>query len=208
METNKPRRQFLVSTKPAVSPHALVRSVKGRLQYLLRSERPKAFQRNYCLRSVGSVTRVDVENYVRAQPGHHPMADPRVQAMFERNQICNPHVDLSCPRQGDHGIYWYNLHIVLVHAERVRDVCEERIAARRAMIVGVCEKQGYLLSRAGLVSDHVHLALGGAPNQSPGESAVRFMNNLAYRDGMKRVFDFGYYVGTFGEYDLGAIPRP
>ena len=199
--------QFLVSTKPAVSPHALVRSVKGRLQYLVRGERPKAFQRNYCLRSVGSVTREDVENYVRAQPGHHPMADPRVQAIFERNQICNPQVDLSRPRQGDHAIYWYNLHIVLVHAERFREVCEERIAARRAMIIGVCEKQGYLLSRAGIVSDHVHLTLGGVPNQSPGEIAVRFMNNLAYRDGMKRVFEFGYYVGTFGEYDLGAIPR-
>jgi hypothetical protein len=39
------------------------------------------------------------------------------------------------------------------------------------------------------------------------EIAVRFMNNLAYRDGMKRMFEFGYYVGTFGEYDLGAIPR-
>jgi hypothetical protein len=37
--------QFLVSTKPAVSPQALVRSVKGRLQYLVRGERPKAFQR-------------------------------------------------------------------------------------------------------------------------------------------------------------------
>ena len=35
--------QFLVSTKPAVSPHALVRTVKGRLQYLVRGERPKAF---------------------------------------------------------------------------------------------------------------------------------------------------------------------
>ncbi len=102
--------QFLVSTKPAVSPHALVRSVKGRL-------------------------------------------------------------------------------------------------AARAMIVGVCGKQGYLLSHAGIVSDHVHITLGGVPNQSPGEIVVRFMNNLAYREGMKQVFEFGYYVGTFGEYDLGAIPR-
>ena len=139
--------QFLVSTKPPVSPHALVRSVKGRLQYLVRSERPKAFQRNYCLRSVGAVMCEDVENYVNAQPGHHPMSDPRVQAMFERNQICNPHEDLSLWRQADHAIYWYNLHIVLVHADRFREVCEERIAARGAMIVGVCQKQGYLLSR-------------------------------------------------------------
>ena len=115
---NEGMSQFLVSTKPAVSPHTLVRSVKGRLQYLVRSERPKAFQRNYCLRSVGSAAREAVEDYVRGQPGHHPMSDPRVQAVLERNQICNPHVDLSRSRQGDHAIYWYNLHIVLVHAER------------------------------------------------------------------------------------------
>jgi REP element-mobilizing transposase RayT len=199
--------QFLVSTKPAVSPHALVRTVKGRLQYLVRGERPKAFQRNYCLRSVGSVTREGVEKYVGAQAGHHSMADPRVQAMFQRNQFCNRHVDLSRPREGDHAIYWYNLHIVLVHTDRFREVSEERIAAARAMIVGVCGKQGYLLSHAGIVSDHVHFTLGGVPSQSPGEIAVRFMNNLAYREGMKGVFEFGYYVGTFGEYDLGAIPR-
>ena len=79
--------QFLVSTKPEVcAARALVRSVKGRLQYLVRGEHPKAFQRNYCLRSVGSVTRETVENYVCGQPGHHPMADPSVQAVFERNQ--------------------------------------------------------------------------------------------------------------------------
>ena len=146
---DKRMSQFLVSTKPAVSPHEAVRSVKGRLQYLVRGDRPKAFQRNYCLRSVGSVTRDTVEKYVRSQPGHHVMADPRVQAIIERNQICNPHVDLSRSREGDHAVYWYNLHIVMVHVERFREVCEERLAARKAMILGVCEKQDYLLSRAG-----------------------------------------------------------
>ena len=195
--------QFLVSTKPNVSPHDLVRSVKGRLQYLVRGDRPKAFQRNYSLRSVGSVTRETVENYVRSQPGRHQMADRNVQAIIDRNQICNPNVDLSRSREGDHAIFWYNLHVVIVHADRFREVSEERIMAKRAMILRVCEKHGYLLSRGGIVSDHIHLTLGGIPNQSPAEIALRFMNNLAYRDGMKHVFDFGYYAGTFGEYDLG-----
>ena len=200
--------QCLVSTRPEVSPHALVRSVKGRLQYLVRDKYPRAFQRNYCLRSVGSATRETVENYVRSQPGHHPMADPRVQPIIERYQICNPQIDLSLPREGDHAVFWYNLHVVLGYTGRFREVREEQIAARSAMIIGVSDKQGYLLSRGGIVADHIHLALGGVPSQSPGEIAVRFMNNLAYTDGMKRVFEFSYYVGTFGEYDLGAIPRP
>ena len=159
--------QFLVSTKPEVSPHAMVRSVKGRLQYLIRGDYPKPFQRNYCLRSVGLVTREIVERYVQSQPGHHPMADPRVQAIIERNQICNPQVGLSRPREGDHAIYWYNLHIVIAHTERFREVREEQIAANRAMIIGVSGKEGYLLSRGGIVADHVHLTLGGVPTSRP-----------------------------------------
>jgi hypothetical protein len=33
------------------------------------------------------------------------------------------------------------------------------------------------------------------------------MNNLAYVQGMKPMFRFSYYVGTFGPYDRGAIRR-
>ena len=31
------------------------------------------------------------------------------------------------------------------------------------------------------------------------------MNNLAYACGMRAVFKFSYFVGTFGEYDPGVI---
>jgi hypothetical protein len=30
---------------------------------------------------------------------------------------------------------------------------------------------------------------------------------LAYAAGMKPIFQFSFYVGTFGEYDLGATRR-
>src|SRR5688572_5060192 len=39
--------QCFVSTKPPVSRAELIRSVKGRLQHLIRQQIPKAFQRNY-----------------------------------------------------------------------------------------------------------------------------------------------------------------
>jgi hypothetical protein len=39
--------QFLLSTRPRSSPADVVRSVKGRLQYLIRKLIPKAFRRNY-----------------------------------------------------------------------------------------------------------------------------------------------------------------
>src|SRR5262245_803592 len=44
--------QFLLSTKPHVSPAQTIRSVKGRLQYLLRSQSPKALRRNYHIHSI------------------------------------------------------------------------------------------------------------------------------------------------------------
>ena len=198
--------QFLVSTRPSVSPRAMVRCVKGRLQYLVRGEHPRAFRHKHGFRSVGWVKREDVERYVRTQASHHPMADPRVQAMFERHQVCDAAVDLSGARQAGSGVFWYNLHIVLVHAERFCSVDEDRLEATRRMILKVSERRGYLLSRAGILADHVHLAVGCPPQESPQEIALRYMNNLAYAWEMKRVFGFGYYVGTFGEYDLGVIP--
>ena len=69
--------QFLVSTQPEVAPERIVWSVKGRLQHALQRQRPKAFRRNYGLRSIGSATRDAVEHYVRSQVAHHPMADLR-----------------------------------------------------------------------------------------------------------------------------------
>ena len=40
---------------------------------------------------------------------------------------------------------------------------------------------------------------------APAEVALGFLNNLAYVYGMKAVFQFGAYVGTFGEYHQGAV---
>jgi hypothetical protein len=64
-------RQFLLSTRPQVAPAAAIRSIKGRLQYIIRDHRPKAFHRNYSIVSVGSAKREIVEHYVATQLGHH-----------------------------------------------------------------------------------------------------------------------------------------
>jgi hypothetical protein len=96
--------QFSLSTLPSVTPLLLVQRLKGRLQYLVRESHPKAFQRNYALRSFGSATREAVESYVASQLQHHRMPDPRVQALLERFQIVNPDVDLCRSRSTSHGI--------------------------------------------------------------------------------------------------------
>ncbi|HPM80844.1 MAG TPA: hypothetical protein PLF81_09095 [Candidatus Anammoximicrobium sp.] len=143
--------QFLLSTLPTVAPSQIIRSVKGRLQHLLQAAHPKAFRRNFSLTSLGDANRAAVEQYVSDQLGHHRTADPRIEARLAQYQLEFPDVDLSRPVFSDHGPYVVNLHLVIVHAERWRD--------------------------------------------------------LAYAHGMQPVYQFGYYIGTFGEYDMDAVRR-
>jgi len=57
----------------------------------------------------------------------------------------------------------------------------------------------------GILPDHVHLALGCPLEMPPAEVVLAFLNNLAYAHGMKAVYQFGAYAGTFGEYHQGAV---
>lgn len=51
----------------------------------------------------------------------------------------------------------------------------------------------------------MHLVLGCNLTDSPVEVVLGYLNNLAHAQGMRRVYQYGYFVGTVGEYDLGAI---
>jgi REP element-mobilizing transposase RayT len=196
--------QFMLSTRPELSPQRLVQLLKGRLQHLVRREQPKAFRRNYGLRSIGSATREAVEQYVRSQVDHHPMADPRVQTMLRSIQIDNPQVDLSARRQTAHAVFWYNLHVCFALGGRCPEIRRDALERMRETILKAAAKKGHLLSRAGIVPDHIHLTLGCDVSASPADVALSYMNNLAYACGQKRLFAFGFYVGTIGEYDSGV----
>jgi REP element-mobilizing transposase RayT len=194
--------QFLLSTKPGVCPVDMVRCVKGRLQYLVRSTQPKAFRRNYSFRSIGSARREVIEEYVATQHAHHPMADPQTQKLLERFSIARPEVDLSKPRTSGHSSFWYDLHVVLVNDGRFRETDVEMLERMRQMIARVADQREHLLSRAAILADHIHLALGCKPAEAPYDVALCYMNNLAFACGMRAVFRFSAYVGTFGEYDV------
>jgi REP element-mobilizing transposase RayT len=196
---------FLLSTKPNVSPPQIVKSVKGRLQTLIRDAAPKAFRRNFSLTSLGDTKRRVVEQYVATQLGHHRMSDVRVQDGLREFQLEFPNVDLSQAQFSTHGRYIYNLHLALVHRDRWRDVRRDRLEASRDMILRASETKGYRLSRVSLLADHLHLVLGCGYKEPPHEVALSYLNNLAYVQGMKDIYCYSYYVGTFGEYDMGAV---
>ena len=197
--------QFLVSSQPSQAPSWLLQRVKGRLQYLVRERQPKAFRRNYRLESVGSAKREVIEQYIQKQLQRHPMADGRVQERFESLQIVSDEFDLSQIRYTAHGQFIYNLHLVLEHAEGWLAVEPKFLQRTHDMIRRICQQRGFLLSRAGIVANHLHLSLGCGIEDAPETVALCFLNNLAYAHGMRAIYRFGYYVGTFGNFDLGAM---
>lgn len=203
--TGRSASQFLLRTPPNLSPQSAVRFLKGNLQTLLRPRLPNAFRRNYAFRSLGSSRRTVVERYIASQLPHHRFVDPRFEEFLSRFQINNSGVDLSVPRKTEHSMYWYNLHVVLVNAERFRERRPERLSVLTEWIPRICQARNYALSSAGILPDHIHLALGVDSDHAPINVALCVMNNLAYKLGMKPVFQHGCFVGTFGEYDLGAL---
>ncbi len=150
---------FLLSTRPDVSPPQIVKSVKGRLQNAIQERAPKAFRRNFRLTSLGDANREMVEAYVAGQLGHHHRADERVDRMLADFQFEFPEVDLSLPQRSAHGEYLYNLHVVLVHAERWSEVRRDRLQTTSDMIVRCGLAKRHRLSRLSLLADHIHLTL-------------------------------------------------
>ena len=199
--------QFFVSSRPEVPPSQIVRSIKGRLQYLVKRAIPQLWRRHYAISSVGDANNETLERYVDRQVQHHPMADTRVTERLMDVQFHDPSVDLAALRASAHGRFIHSLHVVLENLEHLHDTRQEWLAASRAMVIAACRKKGWLLARLGLVSNHLHALVGCDVSEAPSDIALCLMNNLAFAHGMKPVFELSYYVGTFGPYDHGAIRR-
>ena len=199
--------QFLISTRPESSPSETVRSVKGRLQYLIRDRVPKAFRRNYHIQSVGEANSNVLDQYVAGQTRKHPMADDMVQSQIEAMQFHDKSVDLSKPSIGTYGQYLNSLQIVLENAESWHEVRGAQLNRVRRLIVAACKKKQWRLSRIGLLSNHAHILLGASVTESPESIALSLMNNIAYVYDMKPILKFSFYVGTFGGYDRGAVRK-
>jgi REP element-mobilizing transposase RayT len=198
---------FVLSTRPDIAPPQIVRSVKGRLQHLIQEKAPKAFRRNFHLMSLGAANREAIEDYVAGQLNHHRMADHRIDRLLSDFQFEFPDVDLSLPQRSNHASYLYNLHVVLVHAERWNEVRRDHLQATCDMIFRCAQGKKHRLSRLALLADHLHLTLGVPYDICPQDVALGYMNNIAFAHGMRALFSYSYYVGTFGEYDMNAVRR-
>ena len=197
--------QFLVSTQPTTSPSNIIRSVKGRLQYLLREIDPKLFRLNYSIQSVGDASAGVLDRYVANQTDKHPMADPRVQASFEILQFHNPQMDLAQVQTGSYGQFLHSLQVVLEFECGWHEVSMQQLTRIRTIICSGAKNHSWPLARIGLLSNHLHLLIGADVKEAPSDVALAMMNNVAHVYDMKPVLKFSYYVGTFGNYDRAAV---
>jgi REP element-mobilizing transposase RayT len=195
-----------LSARPSASPVTLAARVKGRLQHHCRlAGSPVAFSRKVSVRSVGHNHREQVEAYVARQADKEALADERFRVLLRQLCVVFPEVDLSRPTETNSGRYWYNLHLVLVVAQRYRLHDEDTLLKVRDRCLRISQKRGYALSALAVMPDHLHLALRGVIDHSPEDVALAFLNNLAFAVGQRPWWESGYYAGTFGEYDMDAV---
>jgi REP element-mobilizing transposase RayT len=200
--------QVTFSATPAVSPVCLAARAKGRLQYALRcAGSPQQFSRKLAVRSIGDNHTSEVQAYIVKQVRSAHFADADFAETLSEFTSVDPHIDLSLPTESARGRYWYNLHIVLVSEGRASASDQATLRRLYDTCFLIAERKGYKLKAISLMPDHLHMALRGDIDRSPQDIALSYQNNLAYALGQKAIWSENFYVGTFGDYDMGAV-RP
>ncbi len=190
---------------PDITPVFYAARAKGRLQHALRQAgMPCAFSRKASVRALGkNITHV-VQAYIRNQLEHVELADPRYRKRLAEAAYDDPKVQLENPVELNRSRYWYNLHIVLVVANRFRLGGASLLSGLHECFQAISQQAGLQLRSFAIMPDHVHLAVQGDPARSPRELGTLFQNASARVAGC-RLWQDDFYVGTFSEYDMSAI---
>ena len=138
--------------------------------------------------------------------GKWVLAHPRFRETMRIFTVVADDVRLAEPSESNSGRYWYDLHLVLVAANRFRITAPEQLGRMRDAALAVAVEGGHRIAALSVMPDHVHMALRGNIERSPEEIALAFQNRLSRAAGC-RVWQDGFYVGTFSEYDLDVIRR-
>ena len=199
--------QAFFDTQPEVSPLKFTQKVKGRLDHAFRkSGTPVKFSRAVSFRSLGCNTRKAVNNYVLKQVTKEEFADDRYKDFLDNYTQYESNADLSAPVSSLSGRYWYNIHLVIVAADRRMPVTKPEIFEKiKNYIPKIAKKHKCKVAHFAIMPDHIHLSLCGNPELSPYDIALSFMNNLSYHLNVGRCWGDEFYVGSFSEYDLNAI---
>jgi REP element-mobilizing transposase RayT len=197
--------QILCDVMPQISPVFFCARMKGRLQHALRKNgTPVDFSRKLAFRSLGENTTQQVQGYIARQVGKERFADPRFEETMRQFTMLGDDAILREPAESNSGRYWFNLHVVLVAAGRFRTTNPGMLGLMRDAAAQVAAEKGCRIAALSVMPDHVHAALRGNIESAPEQIALAFQNRLAHVMGC-RVWQDGYYAGTFSEYDLGTL---
>lgn len=198
--------QLTCSVKPTVSPILFTARMKGRLQHALRHAKcATPFSRKIAFRTIGENRRPQVEAYIARQVSKEGFVDDRFADFMSEFTVENKERSLGEPTETASGRYWYNIHLVLVTDSRMRMTDRVSLDKMNRMAAIIAEKKGHFLSIRSVMPDHIHIAMRGNIESSPEDIALGFMNNFAFAFGQNAIFRPSYYVGSFGEYDMGAV---
>jgi REP element-mobilizing transposase RayT len=198
--------RIFFAASPQVSPVLVASRAKGRLDHALRTAGLSIpLSRKVSVRALGENTRRDVEAYIERQVEREQFADPRFEQALQDLLFVDEKLDLSQPAASSHGRYWYNLHLVLVTEGRSRIHDVKRLRDVRDATLRIAAKKEHAISRLSVMPDHLHAALRPQITDSPLEVAHAYLNNLAYMLDSGRIWQDGYYLGTFGEYTTYVI---
>lgn len=197
------------STTPQVTPTHAAARLKGRLQHILRThDRPASFSRKVSIRAIGDNRSDQVSEYIRQQVDNESPAFPYESSFLEFLEsltFVDENLDLSIPTETRSGRYWYNLHLVIVTEQRYRSKDKERVSKIFKQCFGTAFKKGHRMKAVSVIPEHVHLSVRANIEHTPEEVALAFLNNLAFSLNQKAEWRYGYYAGTFGEFDMYAV---
>jgi REP element-mobilizing transposase RayT len=197
--------QLFVSTKPEVAPTLITGRLKGRLWHAMYSaEMPVEFRSNFGLRSVGSNDRRILEKYLDKQVSKEGFADFKFARFMRTLTVEDPTVDLVEAHPTTGGIYWYDLHLVLVTEGReyIRD--RKLLTAIRDWTREVATANGHQIASLAVMPDHLHALVRPEPVESPVAASLLYVNEISKKAGFQ-LWDRHPYMGTFGEYPSRAI---
>ena len=199
--------QILCKVHPKTSPETFAHRIKGRLAYAFREASiPVKFSRSIGFRSLGFNTSEVVKHYIDGQVKKEDLADERYREILKQFTCSDNSIDFSDAHKNRRSRYWYNLHLVIVIADRsIRITKDETFEKIRAIIPAIAEKHQHKIADFSVMPDHIHIAMQANPENTPYEIGLSFLNNLTYTMKMRYFWNEEFYVGTFSEYTVGSL---
>jgi REP element-mobilizing transposase RayT len=194
-------------TSPRISPVEFCRKIKGRLSHQFRVNGvPVEFSRAVSFRSLGHNTTKIVNQYVKNQVMKEDLADEAYRKILKKHTQWDCQRDLTWASATHYGLYWYNIHLVIVAADRnIRIAKDETFETIKRTLPKIALKNGCEIAHFAIVPDHIHISLAANPKLAPFQIGMSFLNNLAYVLDVGECWRREFYVGTFSEYDLKAL---